>query len=108
MQTISILTGTRSAAFPWVVALNTEDGEKQIAVSNNDTPGIITFYNNLSDSGNTVRIEKAEPSTPRIKGLGWALSREQSTDNRQRLSTTSLAVGAQHRESQGWCVYREW
>ena len=58
VQTISILNGTRSAKFPWVVALNAEDGQKQMGISNGYDPAIITFYNDLGDGGNTVRIEK--------------------------------------------------
>lgn len=57
-QTITILNGTRSAAFPWVVALNAEDGQKQMGVSNGYAPAVITHYNDLGDGGNTVRIEK--------------------------------------------------
>ena len=57
-QTISILNGTRSAAFPWVVALNAEDGQKQMGISNGYDPAVITHYNDLGDGGNTVRIEK--------------------------------------------------
>ena len=57
-QTITILNGTRSAAFPWVVALNAEDGQKQMGISNGYTPAVITHYNDLGDGGNTVRIEK--------------------------------------------------
>ena len=64
IHTASFLNGTRSANFPWVVALNTTEGQKQIAVSNNYTPGIITFYNNLGDGGNTVRLEKATVFAP--------------------------------------------
>ena len=58
-QTITILNGTRSAAFPWVVALNAEDGQKQMGISNGYDPAVITFWNDLGDGGNTVRIEKA-------------------------------------------------
>ena len=58
VQTISFLNGTRSAKFPWVVALNAEDGQKQMGISNGYDPAIITFYNDLGDGGNTVRIEK--------------------------------------------------
>ena len=57
-QTITILNGTRSAAFPWVVALNAEDGQKQMGISNGYDPAVITHYNDLGDGGNTVRIEK--------------------------------------------------
>ena len=57
-QTISILNGTRSAAFPWVVALNAEDGQKQMGISNGYDPAVITHWNDLGDGGNTVRIEK--------------------------------------------------
>ena len=57
-QTISILNGTRSAQFPWVVALNAEDGQKQMGISNGYAPAVITHYNDLGDAGNTVRIEK--------------------------------------------------
>ena len=56
---IVFLDGTRSAAYPWVVAFDTANGEKQISVSNGYDPGVITSWNNLSDSGNTVRFEKA-------------------------------------------------
>ena len=56
---ILFLNGTRSAAYPWVVAFDTAAGEKHISVSNGYTPGVITFWNDLSDSGNTVRFEKA-------------------------------------------------
>ena len=48
----------RTASYPWIIALNTADGEKQIAVSNTFEYGIITFYNDLTDAGNTVRLEK--------------------------------------------------
>ena len=58
VQTISFLAGTRSAKYPWVVALNAEDGQKQMGISNGYDPAIITFYNDLGDGGNTVRIEK--------------------------------------------------
>ena len=58
VQTISFLNGTRSAKYPWVVALNAEDGQKQMGISNGYDPAIITFYNDLGDGGNTVRIEK--------------------------------------------------
>ena len=58
-QTISILNGTRSAAFPWVVALNAEDSQKQMGISNGYDPAVITHWNDLGDGGNTVRIEKA-------------------------------------------------
>lgn len=64
IHTASFLNGTRSANFPWVVALNTTEGQKQIAVSNNYNPGIITFYNDLGDGGNTVRLEKATVFAP--------------------------------------------
>ena len=57
-QTITILNGTRSAAFPWVVALNAEDGQKQMGISNGYDPAVITHWNDLGDGGNTVRIEK--------------------------------------------------
>ena len=59
VQTISFLEGKRSSDYPWVIAFNTEDGQKQIGVSNNYPLGIITFYNDLTDAGNTVRLEKA-------------------------------------------------
>ena len=36
----------------------------QIPVLNNYDYGIITFYNSLSDSGNTVRIEKVAAFDP--------------------------------------------
>jgi hypothetical protein len=42
-----------------VVALNAEDGQKQMGISNGYDPAVITFYNDLGDGGNTVRIEKA-------------------------------------------------
>ena len=58
VQTITFLTGERTASYPWIIALNTADGEKQIAVSNTFEYGIITFYNDLTDAGNTVRLEK--------------------------------------------------
>ena len=58
-QTIRFFKSTRSAKFPWAVALNAKNGQKQIAVSNGYDPAIITHYNNLNDLGNTVRIEKA-------------------------------------------------
>ena len=58
VQTITFLEGTRSAKYPWVVALNAEDGQKQMGISNGYDPAIITFYNDLGDGGNTVRIEK--------------------------------------------------
>ena len=58
VQTVSFLNGTRSAKYPWVVALNAEDGQKQMGISNGYDPAIITFYNDLGDGGNTVRIEK--------------------------------------------------
>ncbi len=64
VQTISILNGTRSAAFPWVVALNAEDGQKQMGISNGYDPAVITFYNDLGDGGNTVRIEKVTTFDP--------------------------------------------
>ena len=57
VQTITFLTGERTASYPWIIALNTADGEKQIAVSNTFEYGIITFYNDLTDAGNTVRLE---------------------------------------------------
>ena len=59
VQTITFLAGTRSAKYPWVVALNAEDGQKQMGISNGYDPAVITFYNDLGDGGNTVRIEKA-------------------------------------------------
>ena len=58
VQTVSFLNGTRSAKYPWVVALNAEDDQKQMGISNGYDPAIITFYNDLGDGGNTVRIEK--------------------------------------------------
>ena len=58
VQTITFLTGERTSSYPWIIALNTADGEKQIAVSNTFEYGIITFYNDLTDAGNTVRLEK--------------------------------------------------
>ena len=59
-QAISFLEGTRSTKYPWVVALNAEDGEKmQMGISNGYDPAVITFWNDLGDGGNTVRIEKA-------------------------------------------------
>ena len=58
VQTITFLAGTRSAKFPWVVALNAEDGQKQMGISNGYDPAVITHYNDLGDGGNTVRIEK--------------------------------------------------
>ena len=59
LQSVGILNGTRSAAYPWVVAFDTAAGEKQISVSNGYDPGVITSWNDLSDIGNTVRLEKA-------------------------------------------------
>jgi hypothetical protein len=41
-----------------VVALNAEDGQKQMGISNGYDPAVITHYNDLGDGGNTVRIEK--------------------------------------------------
>lgn len=58
VQTVAFLNGTRSARFPWVVALNAEDGQKQMGISNGYDPAVITHYNDLGDGGNTVRIEK--------------------------------------------------
>ena len=59
-QAISFLEGTRSTKYPWVVALNAEDAEKmQMGISNGYDPAVITFWNDLGDGGNTVRIEKA-------------------------------------------------
>ena len=74
VQTIAFLNGTRSAKFPWVVALNAEDGQKQMGISNGYDPAVITFYNDLGDGGNTVRIEKvatfdATEAIAAIKGL---------------------------------------
>ena len=59
-QTVSFLNGTRSADYPWVFAFNTTDGQKQIGVSNSYDPGVITFWNDLNDEGNTVRLEIAD------------------------------------------------
>ena len=59
LQSVGILEGTRSEAYPWVVAFDTAAGEKQISVSNGYDPGVITSWNDLSDSGNTVRLEIA-------------------------------------------------
>jgi hypothetical protein len=64
VQTITFLAGTRSAKYPWVVALNAEDGQKQMGISNGYDPAVITFYNDLGDGGNTVRIEKASTFDP--------------------------------------------
>ena len=64
VQTITFLAGTRSAKYPWVVALNAEDGQKQMGISNGYDPAIITFYNDLGDGGNTVRIEKVATFDP--------------------------------------------
>ena len=58
VETIIFLEGKRTDKFPWVVALNSTDGEKQIGVSNGYTPAVITSYNDLTDAGNTVRFEK--------------------------------------------------
>lgn len=58
VQTVAFLNGTRSAAFPWVVALNAEDGQKQMGISNGYDPAVITHYNDLGDGGNTVCIVK--------------------------------------------------
>ena len=41
-----------------MVTQNAEDGQKQIGVSNGYAPAIITFYNDLGDGDNTVRIKK--------------------------------------------------
>ena len=57
-QTISFLEGTRSTAFPWVVAFNADGVQKQLGVSNGHDYGVITNWNDLNDMGNTVRIEK--------------------------------------------------
>ena len=64
VQTISFLDGERSADYPWVIALNTAEGEKQIAISNGYTPGVITTWNDKTDSGNTVRLEIANTFDP--------------------------------------------
>ena len=58
VHTISFLEGTRSTAFPWVVAFNADGVQKQLGVSNGYDYGVITSWNNLNDMGNTVRIEK--------------------------------------------------
>ena len=58
-QTVSFLNGTRSDEYPWVIALNTADGQKQLCVSSGYTPGVVTNWNDTADPGNTVRIEIA-------------------------------------------------
>lgn len=63
-QTISFLNGTRKADYPWVIAFNTTDGQKQIAISNSYDYGVITFYNDLKDAGNTIRLEKVNAFVP--------------------------------------------
>ena len=95
VQTVSFLNGTRSAKYPWVVALNVEDGQKQMGISNGYDPAIITFYNDLGDGGNTVRIEKvaafdATAALAAIDALETGV--EPSTLNSQPRSTTSLVA----------------
>ena len=54
-QTVTFLrsTGSSKANYPWVVAL---DG-KHVGVSTGYSPDVITFYNDLNDGGNMVRIK---------------------------------------------------
>ena len=78
---IVFLDGTGSAAYPWVVAFDTADGEKQISVSNGYDPGVITSWNDLSDSGNRVRFEKAAAfdATEALELLGYTLTVSDAT-----------------------------
>ena len=51
-QPVNFLASQGNAFYPFVVAL----GESQIAISNGHDIPVITYYNDLSDGGNRVRI----------------------------------------------------
>lgn len=94
-QSITFLTGARSASFPWVVALNTENGQKQMGVSNSYDPAIITHWNDLADPGNTVRIEKvatfdASAVLALIKALETGIENTQITKDNSELTIYDL------------------
>ena len=50
-------TGGNKADYPWVIALG--DKPSHLGISGNYTPSVISFWNDLSDGGNMVRIEVA-------------------------------------------------
>ena len=56
VQTVYLQYGTRNDGHPWVV---TFANGSQIGISNTYSPDIITFWNDLTDEGNCVKIEVA-------------------------------------------------
>ena len=56
VQTVYLQYGTKNNGHPWVV---TFANGSQIGISNTYSPDIITFYNDLNDEGNCVKIEVA-------------------------------------------------
>ncbi len=58
---VTLLT-TSNANYPVVVAL--QDGAYQMGISNGYNPAVITFYNDLNDKGNQVRIFEVADFNP--------------------------------------------
>ena len=56
IQSVYLQNGKKANGCPWVVTFN---DNSQIGISNGYNPNVITFYNDLSDEGNCVKIEFA-------------------------------------------------
>ncbi len=89
-QSISFLEGGYNNDYPWVIALNVDGNKKQFAISNGQsyTYGVITFYNDLNDPGNNVRLEKANAFDP-----GTALAKIEAYETASKKEELRLKIG---------------